>query len=197
MSIDNMWAIMATLGHWLQDTGTLMRWQSVDDGERVHKLMALIGCGFLTMLDCVDRFGSLGRDSEFKDLGLVMSLYLRFSDGLEDYSIDEESMAWRKYVIGYAKKARIDLVTGGCHEVRKILEDEENQDIAPLKDGSSRGGRWKWPKNVSVLPNTTLTVVFPMLIVCHSTKSTSPTMRPSKAGVAHRKSAVTCSTSPK
>jgi len=147
MSIDNMWAIMATLGHWLQDTGTLMRWQSVDDGERVHKLMALIGCGFLTMLDCVDRFGSLGRDSEFKDLGLVMSLYLRFSDGLEDYSIDEESMAWRKYVIGYAKKARIDLVTGGCHEVRKILEDEENQDIAPLKDGSSRGGRWKWPKN--------------------------------------------------
>ncbi|KAG4218975.1 hypothetical protein PC116_g32545, partial [Phytophthora cactorum] len=48
----------------------------------------------------------LKADSEIKDLGLIMTFYLYW---VEDLEIPDLELPFRKEVVGYAKKAGIDL----------------------------------------------------------------------------------------
>ncbi|KAK5131100.1 hypothetical protein LTR08_001318 [Meristemomyces frigidus] len=115
----DMWAPMATLGHFIsREDGagfTLM-----DDGERSDKLIGLIGCAFLTMLHSLLREKELKADSRFRDLGLVISLFLKWSDGQEHNEIPEDEL-----ILAYAKKAGIDLRATGCDDIGEILEEHE------------------------------------------------------------------------
>ena len=145
-----MWAVMSMLGHWVKQTATmgeiLMTIIGVDDGARASQLMGLFGCAFLTVLDVVDRAGKLNKESEFRDLGLVMSIYLDWASGLEDYGIDDDDLSWRKNVVAYAKKANIDLATVGCHGTAKNLEKYKK--VHALK-AASKADIWGWKKAVS------------------------------------------------
>jgi hypothetical protein len=142
-----MWAPIAMLGRWLcQDT--IEEMMMVDDGEHVFQLVRLMGHAFLTALHVIDRAGKLTRDSEFRDLGLVMTLYLKWSLGADDEDFeDDDELSWREHVVAYAKKAGIDLRTVGCRSMDKELEGIE--DATPL-DKSIKADRWDWKKTVSL-----------------------------------------------
>lgn len=115
------WAPIAMLGRWLCEN--IMEMTGVDDGDRTNDFIALLGRAFLTALHAVDRAGRLTKDSELRDLGLVMSLYLEWSHGLEDYGLNEnDDMPWREHILAYAKKAGIDLKAVGCNSMSRVLE---------------------------------------------------------------------------
>ena len=140
------------IGYWLNNNDNMMEMTMADDGNRVAHLVYVMGHALLAALHAIDRAGKLTEDSEFRDLGLVMTLYLRWSHDEDDW--DEEDSdedgdgngSWRAHVVGYAKKAGIDLKTVGC-ELHIELEDVE--DAEPL--GKSRkADRWDWKKIVSL-----------------------------------------------
>jgi hypothetical protein len=111
-----------------------------------------VECGFLTALHAVDVAGKLTGDSELRDLGLVMSLYIKWAAGGDDFDIDdldEEPPSLRDTVVSYAMKAKIDLVETGCHSMKYVMEDSEH--VEPLKAAlkAKVADRWKWKKTVS------------------------------------------------
>lgn len=136
---------MATLGHWMNDNETMSPWLGIDDSDRVDAFVTLIGCAFLSALDAIDQAGKLKQHSEFRDLGLVMSLYLEWSRDLPVYG--NGAGDWRRSVFAYAKKGGIDLEAAGCHGITKSLEEYE--ELRPLQNKPA--GRWRWPANVSML----------------------------------------------
>lgn len=134
----------------------------MDDGDRHEKTVQLIYRSFLTTLSEIDRAGQLGNDTFAKDLGLVMSLYLRWSSDLEDYDI-----TWCKDIVAYAQKAKLDLVATGCYGVKSSLEKikEEHGNIKALAN-SKPADRWDWKKNVRAY-NPSLECVLLMHITVH------------------------------
>ncbi|KAK5128308.1 hypothetical protein LTR85_002975 [Meristemomyces frigidus] len=141
----DMWAPLATLGHYVS-TNDVSTFQMMDDGERTCQLIGLIGCAFVTMLDTLDNEGELKASSQYRDLGLVISLFLKWSSGQEAYGIDDEQLEWRPLLIAYAKKAGIDLKAVGCDDIGEILE--ENVDDSEAKIPTSKGERYKWAKKL-------------------------------------------------
>jgi len=126
----------------------------MDDGKRWSNTTYLIGTAFLEALNTLDQAKKLtpsSPESTYKDIGLVMSLYLNF--GLEASNADGTEAVWRKNVIAYAKKAGIDLVEEGCCGMREKLDSykEKYGDIKALKDAGKgqTNIRWKWKKSVS------------------------------------------------
>lgn len=131
----------------------------MDDGERWATTTHLIGLAFLETLNCLDQAKKLtptSPEATFKDLGLVMSLYLVWGLEIEGMGADEEEQSdWRKQVIAYAKKAGIDLVEEGCFGMSETLETYKKSygNIAALKDATKgqTNMRWKWRKFVSII----------------------------------------------
>jgi hypothetical protein len=140
-----MWAPIAMLGRWLCHDN-LDEMTMVDDAERVFELIKLMGYAFLTALHSLDRAGKLTKDSKFRDLGLVMTLYLKWSMGAGDDAGDDDPVSWRAHVVGYAKKAGIDLRTVGCLSMERELREVEH---AQALKNSTKVDRWDWKKIVS------------------------------------------------
>ena len=117
-----------------------------DDSEKINKLVGMIGCAVLTMLNEFDRAGHLKPDSKFQDLALVMLMTLKWASGQED--LDEEQMAWRNTVVAYAKKGSIDLEStplGGAEKfLNGIDEEQAEEDLGPAE-----ADRWGWKEKVS------------------------------------------------
>lgn len=114
----------------------------VDDGPRVERMCAVIGCMILTALNEVERVGQLKNDSQFRDLGHVMALYLRFADPTYGTTLDgEEDIDWTHAIVGYAKRAGIDLTEQGVNGMETVLvECEEVVDV----EGKAKVDRWGW-----------------------------------------------------
>lgn len=121
----------------------------IDDGEGLQETTLLIGRAFISALGEFDRVGALTADSPIKDLGLVMSLYLEWSGSIED--CDAGEFDWREEVLGYARKAGIDLKATGCYGVAATLKalDDEFGEVDPI-ESSTTADRWGWKKAVSV-----------------------------------------------
>lgn len=145
-SLHLTWAPIAMLGFWLNNNENGQDVIHVDDGERCGELIKLMGIALLTALHDIDRAGKLTKDSELRDIGLVMTTYLEWAHDLDQYGFDDGQMDWLKDVVAYAKKASIDLATVGCQSAAKILENFER--VPPLKD-DKKADRWNWTKNVS------------------------------------------------
>ena len=143
----------------LHNGENVMLWLSSDDGEGVQILYNLVGRAFLTVLDAIDREGELKAGSAYQDLGLVMSIYLAWSDAMPSYGTEGESVDagneegddWRRTTVACAKKGGIDLEASGCKAGAECVQDEggELTGIEPLK-GKAKVGRRKWPKYVSI-----------------------------------------------
>lgn len=168
-SVQRMWTIMAALGHWMLHGNipfnVCQRMIHVDDGERICDLIGLFGCAFLTTLDSLDRAGKLKKDSDIRDLGLIISLYLEWSWGLPDYGIEGDSVAWRKSVVGYAKKDKVDLKATGCCGITDFAK--RYNAVQPPKV-TRKADRWDWHATVSA----TLSCSPPRLltyVLCSST----------------------------
>ena len=116
-----------------------------DDGDQTCNTVGAIGGAFLTALDAIDKTGELKKDSTLLDLSLVMSIYLEFARGLEDYGIDDEKLQWRPHVVAYAKKGGLDLKARGCFAVSKSLQKYGQTKLG----GAKKTDKWDWSKNVS------------------------------------------------
>ena len=81
---------MASLGHWLTIGDVIDPWISIEDGEGVSAGIGLLGTAFLSVLEVMDLEGQLKPDSKYGDLGLVMSLHLEWSKGMEEIGSDNE-----------------------------------------------------------------------------------------------------------
>lgn len=117
----------------------------IDDSSRVSAMVELVGSAFLSVLDVIDHAKELKPDSAYRDLGLVMSLYLKWSQDLPVDSDGDEN--WREKVVAYANKGGIDLKASGCLGIMDSLE--EFDDVEPLQ--KKPVGWWKWASNVSIL----------------------------------------------
>lgn len=153
----DMWASLATLSHWLSQpqNDAFIR---MDDGERCCKLVGLLGSAFVTMLDTIDKENQLRPDGDIKDLGLVMSLFLKFADGLQDYGIEDHDddpddpdggkvLKWRRFTVAFARKGGIDLVATGCAGTGQTLE-ESYEDVA-AEEVKGAAEYVNWTKTVS------------------------------------------------
>lgn len=165
-------------GHWI-NTDDAGSFQMMDDGERTCKLIGLIGSAIMTMLDTLDRENELKANGTIKDLGLVISLYLKFVDDQEDYGIEEEELEWRPLLITYAEKAGIDLAAVGCSSTAQSLEDVEAGSPDELKGVDKR---FNWTKTVSDPTSTTESVELTE-IVCRF-ESIRSTTAPATSSVA-------------
>lgn len=139
--INKMWSILATLANWLNHESS-QAWVSVDDSERAANTFQVVGCAFLTALHLIDREGELKQDSKFRDLGLVMALFLQAGA-----STPEDFMDWAPKIILYAKRAGIDLTKQGVQGLEKTIEREDAEGDPPLRESSSPD-RWKWTQKV-------------------------------------------------
>ncbi|KAK4553521.1 hypothetical protein LTR86_009317 [Recurvomyces mirabilis] len=139
----DLWSPIAALGHWVNMNAEFMM---MDDGDRAFNLIGLIGCAFIDALITVDKAGQLLADSIVKDLGLVMSLYLNFGRGQEDYDIEEGDLQWRSAIVAFAKKAGIDLTVVGCSATAENVRNEEEEAgeeiTADLVKGVEKQSNW-------------------------------------------------------
>lgn len=105
----------------------------------------------MATLNELDVAGLLKPDTQVKDLGLVISMYIYWSHDLEAYGIDaDKAVDWRKDVIGYAKEAGIDLAAAGLFGTEKRLASlEEKYGEMPATKGDGKADRWGWKKAVS------------------------------------------------
>ncbi|KAH6653074.1 hypothetical protein BKA67DRAFT_568491 [Truncatella angustata] len=149
-SLKKTWALSAALIHWIV-AEQLGPWLGAEDGERVQATCNLIGRSILATLNELDLAGLLKADSSIKDLSLIISLYIYWSDDLGDMGIEEsEDLKWRVELLAYAKKAKLDLEAAGVYGIGEKIEslEEEYDEIAPLA-GAAKADRWGWKQAFS------------------------------------------------
>lgn len=122
-----MWTVISGMLHWhlIEDSN----WQATDDGEKESATWNLSGRAILTMLNELDRAGHLKPDSKFLDLGLVMGMALKWSNGQEDYGYEPEDLEWRNSVAAYARKGGIDLTAIPLLDAQQLVDGVEDAEI--------------------------------------------------------------------
>ncbi|KAF2233834.1 hypothetical protein EV356DRAFT_533372 [Viridothelium virens] len=133
-SLNELWAIIEAL--------------DLDDGDRMFKTLDMIGCAALSMLNRLDLAGKLKPNSEFKDIALVISVFLlfaeKFEDNLLDFDIDE---FWHQHLASYVKRNSIAM-TGVAGIEKKVAELEETIDEdTPFIKGNPEPDQWNWKNN--------------------------------------------------
>ena len=165
-SLHRMWAIVAMLGRRFHDDDIGTAYLP-EDGDRVYATMMLATRALLTALHCIDVGGKLSADSELRDLGWVMSLYLKWSVELAgmDFQEAEETMgySWEENVVAYARKGNIDLEAAGCTGTKKVLDDITD---VPDIDASKKktADKWEWKKHVRSCPFRMISTI--LILIC-------------------------------
>ncbi|KAI9693573.1 MAG: hypothetical protein M1820_009139 [Bogoriella megaspora] len=142
-SLEELWAVVAALGHWV-NTQQLAPWTMIGDCHRYRDTIQLAGCAFLSALNRLDLAKKLTADSDFKDIPLVMSLYVRFEDQFGE-GFAKYDREWSEDVVAYAARNGIN-ITGisGIEKVVKKKLETINMDHfiidKPKKD------EWQWKK---------------------------------------------------
>lgn len=105
------WVVVETIAHWLFTFEELQPFLGVDDGQKVHDYAGIVGTTLLAALNTLDRNDLLKPDSEFKDIALVIGLYLEvaanFGDAL-DWPRGDESL-WPNQIVTFAKEKGIEI----------------------------------------------------------------------------------------
>ncbi|KAF2795672.1 hypothetical protein K505DRAFT_335813 [Melanomma pulvis-pyrius CBS 109.77] len=135
--LEEMWVIMAAMGWWFCE-GEVMNGIILDITEQISDTMNLIGAAFLESLNAIDLLGELKPNSKFRDLGLIMSLFLHWPDDLnKSYGFEGKYLAWRKFVVAYMKKAGLSADTGIFGTDKLIAKNDQNAEI-----GEPQPNRW-------------------------------------------------------
>lgn len=130
---------------------------SVDSADAPHDTLVLVGRQFLAMLARLEHLNLLKPDSEVKNLGLIMALYIKLAatEDIFDFHDDTDEIKknngtdetftfvpseFPSYILAYAKKYNIKLVEAtGVDKVIEDLDDEvelpeRSRDEHPLSD---------------------------------------------------------------
>ncbi|KAK3641412.1 hypothetical protein LTR56_006922 [Elasticomyces elasticus] len=147
---NQMWIIASAIAHWRSSEDTNMVLISCD-GDTATPRVEACGRMFLTALEAVEQEGELKNDSRFRDLGLVMSLNLKWSADLEQYGIGEDGeLQWRKDVVAYAKAAKLDLTEPWASaEARKAIDEFKN--VNAIESGGAEATKWQWSETFEEL----------------------------------------------
>lgn len=135
----------------VEEVALLTRPSVIDDGERVFKTFDLVGKAFLAMLNVLDRAGQLKSNSDFKDLALVISLYLKFfKDNIDDMDDMDGATKCHLQIIKYAQDHKIDLVKNGVAGVKEQLESKKAEVDAQKKWPKEGADRWGFKAAVGI-----------------------------------------------
>ncbi|KAL2267981.1 hypothetical protein VTJ83DRAFT_2827 [Remersonia thermophila] len=146
------WVVCETMAFFLH-TELALEMGMVDDSEGLNELMRLVGRTFLAILARLERDSRLGLDSEVKNLGLIMSLYVTiartwqevglFENGKEETvelaAVDGSSVQYtfnmddyEDYILGYAAR----------HSIRLPDIEQPTQEAAEMLPVPSKEDPW-------------------------------------------------------
>ncbi|KAK6430393.1 hypothetical protein LTR95_013449 [Oleoguttula sp. CCFEE 5521] len=149
--VKHMRGTMAGLVHWMmlrQDD-----WIHDDDGDGTAERYVTVGYAFLALLNEVDRLGQLKADSEFRDLGLVMALYVLWAQREADVmSGMHDDPYWYHKIVGYARQAAIDLTAAPFREAKTLLDDMDDE-VASDEDAEEERAKEKVPPEGKAKPD--------------------------------------------
>ncbi|KAH1464616.1 hypothetical protein KXX58_006506 [Aspergillus fumigatus] len=130
---------------------------SIDDSSAVYATLVLAGRTFLAMLAQLEHLDLLKPDSEVKNLGFIMALYIKLAAtedilDLEDVTDEikknngtDETFTFVRsnfpsHILAYAKKYNIKLV--GPTDIDEVVEDLEDGAELPERDEKPFGDPW-------------------------------------------------------
>lgn len=116
----------------------------VADGEMVENLCNLVGTMFLTMLAKLEHRDLLKPDSGFKNLALIMALYIKIAQ--QSFSVDA-FLDLDTRVLAYATKHKIAVrdVPGMKRLVDELQEDADELELPSFK--APRYDPWQWKRS--------------------------------------------------
>lgn len=126
----------------------LIQYYRADDGDRVEAMAATLRTMFLSMLATFERLGYLKPDSEIKNLGIMMGLYLElaeegnYDNGTAPLSYDETDIG--ENILAYANKYNIALQTPKDNSALiEKLKPKAAEVTLPLSD-AAHTDPWNW-----------------------------------------------------
>lgn len=119
-----------------------------DDGQRCGKVIELIGYLAVAAMEALKKEGVFKPDSEIRNLGLVLAMFIQWGHGELPYGFEEELCSWAYKLLDMADEAGIDLTGPPRYEkaIKKII-DERNRKAKAMK-------KWdnvNWATKVSAL----------------------------------------------
>ena len=166
-----MWMAISGLAHFLNDEAHGDVWMRISSPwlkdrhlpipSRITALCEVIGCALLTALNRIEMLDELGPGSQFHDLGLVMALFMKFSQRAPKTTIRRASINWQHTLKQYALKANIKLANQGVANLKRTVDSIK---VEPL-EGKATATRWNWKDEVR---NTPLLIITPRLTCSRS-----------------------------
>ncbi|KAL5043050.1 hypothetical protein BDW71DRAFT_188819 [Aspergillus fruticulosus] len=140
------WAVCQALPfYWM--SGAFMPFLMID-ADSVKSTFRLLGQMFLTMLATFESRNLLKPDSEVKNVGMVMALYLSLADELREYFESDDDgqpdfSRFDHYILAYAKKYNMELQgPSKTDELVEAIEDEDDEVKLPAPSADP----WNWDK---------------------------------------------------
>lgn len=118
---------------------------SCEDGDTVNEMFVAFAIMFLTMLATLKRNGLLKSDSEVKNIGAIMGLFIRFMVDVEEYGINWEGEY--AYIEAYA--AKHDITIHGLNHERYEKPSGETVELPEATANSN--DPWGWKKTLASL----------------------------------------------
>ncbi|KXT05702.1 hypothetical protein AC578_5590 [Pseudocercospora eumusae] len=155
LNFQKMWLAISGLAHFLNDETHGDVWMRISSPwlkdrmlpicSRITSLCEIIGCALLTALNRIEMLDELGPVSQFRDLGLVMALFMTFSQRAPSTIIHREGVNWQHTLKAYALKACINLANQGVANVKRVVDSIK---VEPL-EGKATATRWNWRDNIA------------------------------------------------
>ncbi|KAI0412080.1 hypothetical protein F5X98DRAFT_23540 [Xylaria grammica] len=146
------WAICEGAAHWLLHNGS-RRLSTIDDSDRVHEVMRLVGRMFLAMLAQLDNLGLVGDATAVKSLGCTMAMYMALTSGSrmdniindeerEEYTSENEFQPdyYDDAILTYANKRGVTLC--GPDDIEELMAQAVGDVALPEKNDPDPWG-WK------------------------------------------------------
>lgn len=118
----------------------------IDDGERVQVTCEVVGALILATIEALKKQDVFKPDSEIRNLGLVLFIFIRWGREQLDYGVEEENWSWIYKIIDFAEEAGIKLTAP--HNFEKDYEVIKDH----REEWAQRMGKWnnvKWNNIVS------------------------------------------------
>lgn len=116
-----------------------------DDSQQVNATVDLVYKMFLTMLARLEREGLLAENSEVKDLGTIMAIYIRLAPTFHDIGLCEDDN-FESIIGAYATKFGITLRSPS--DIKDLLGDLDKSVTLPKPD-KAKDDPWGWTKTLS------------------------------------------------